>query len=216
MEGEDVLSSSCSSQELQNSTLDESPEVVYTPPEENSPVEVLHPLIEVRPVEVRVHRLDLALLNSTVNLTDEDEASGQDAVQDAAPMEYVEGYPSFNFDISGRFEYLVADADGNPHVPATLIPASFTSRIHYGACGRCSRAKEFGYQDWLDLKYSCDPEDLDSIGDLFCTWCELDCNTQELFDQHVESVHVRLGWFPLLEECSNCLHPSYFPSPLSD
>ena len=138
MEDEDILSSSCSSQELQNSTLDGSLEVinVYTPPKENSPVDILHPLIKIRPVEVRVHRLDLASLNSTVNLTDEDEASGHvpaDAVQDNAPLEYVEGYPFYSFDIDGRFEYLVADADGTPHVPAHLIPASFTSRIRYGA-----------------------------------------------------------------------------------
>ena len=225
MEDEDLLTSSSSSQELQNSTLERSLEVfhIYTIPNSSSFIisteDVFNPLIKIHPVEVRVHRLDPASLNSTIDLTDEDEASDHvpvDAVQDNAPLEHVKDFPLYSFDIDGRYEYLVADADGTPHVPAHLIPASFVSRIRYGACGRCSRVKNFGYKDWLEFKYLGDAKDVDSLGDIFCNFCGLDCNTQELFDQHVEAIHVRLGWFPQLEECPACLYTSFFPSLPSD
>ena len=221
MKDEDLLSFSSSSQELQNSTLERSLEVfhIHTIPNSSSFIistdDIFNPLIKIRPVEVRVSRLDLASLNSTIDLTDEDEASGHvpaDAVQDNAPLEHVANYPLYAFDIDGRYEYLVADADGTPHVPSHLIPASFVSRIRYGACGRCSLVKNFGYQDWLELKYLGDAKDVDSFGNIFCEYCGLDCKTQELLDQHVKAVHVRLGWFPSLEVCPACLYISFFPS----
>ena len=221
MKDEDLLSFSSSSQELQNSTLERSLEVfhIYTIPDSSSFIistdDDFNPLIKIHPVEVRVPRLDLASLNSTIDLTDEDEAHDHipaDAVQDNAPLEHAANYPLYSFDLDGRYEYLVADADGTPHVPAHLIPASFISRIRYGLCGRCSLVKNFGYQDWLYFKYLGEEKDVASIGDIFCEYCGLDCNTPELLDQHVEAIHARLGWFPRLEECPACLHTSLFPS----
>ena len=66
-------------------------QVYFLHPKENSPVDILHPLTTIRPVEVRVRRLDLASLNSTINLTDEDEASVHvpaDAVQDNSMLKF--------------------------------------------------------------------------------------------------------------------------------
>ena len=219
MEDEDLLPSS--SQEFQSSTLDRSLKVfhIHTIPDSSSFIistdDFFNPLIKIHPVEVRVSRLDLASLNPTIDLYAEDEASGHvpvDAVQDNAPLGHTANYPLYSFDIDGRYEYLVADSDGTPHVPAHLIPASFVSRIRYGACGRCSLVKNFGYQDWLEFKYLGDAKDVDSLGNIFCEYCGLDCKTQELLDQHVKAIHVRLGWFPHLEVCPSCLYISFFPS----
>ena len=75
---EDILNSSyfsANSQDLQNPVLDESLEIVgiYTPHQENPPVEISNPLIEVSPVEVHVQQPDHASFNSTIDLMGEEE-----------------------------------------------------------------------------------------------------------------------------------------------
>ena len=133
MEDEDILNSSCSSansQDLQNPVLDESLEIVgiYTPHQENPPVEISNPLIEVSPVEVHVQQPDHASFNSTIDLMGEEDSGVQassDFDQDNAPSEYVESNPSFEYDIEGRLNYEVPNADEEPYVPPTLIPAYF-------------------------------------------------------------------------------------------
>ena len=230
MEDEDILSSSCSStderQELQEllstsrSSLNLSVEIVEccTPPRENPPVEILNRLIEVTPGEVHAQEPNHASLNSTIDLMDEEDSSAQnssDSVQDNVPSAHVENTPSFDYDIEGRYDYEVTGVDGKPYVPPDLIPAYFTSRIHYDSCGRCTRAKDFGYEDWLKLEISGDSEALEEIGDCFCLLCGLHCVSSGLRDKHVESVHELRGWIPRLEECPVCYNQSFFPRPPS-
>ena len=227
MESEEILSSSCSSadehQELQEllstskPSLNESVEITgcYTPTRENLPVEISNRLIEVSPEDVHVQQVDHASLNSTINLMDEEDSGAQassDSVQDDAPSEYVERSP-VAYDIQGRYDYEDTDSNGKPIVPPILIPEYFTSRIHYGFCGRCTRAKDFGYANWLELENSGDSKALEKIGSSFCPLCGLDCPADFLLNQHVDSIHVLRGWFPRLDDCPVCQYQSYFPDP---
>ena len=230
MDSEEVLSSSCSStdehQELQEllstsqPSLNDSVVITghYTPSREDPPVEFPR-LIEVSPEVVRAQQLDRSSLNSSGILTDlmevEDSSvpASSDSVQDDAPSEYVERTPNIDFDIDGMYDYEITNAAGKPYVPPALIPAYFTSRIHYGSCGRCTRAKDFGYEDWLKLECSGDTKALEAIGNKFCLLCGLDCVSSSLMDKHMDSIHELRGWFPRLEECPVCLYDSFFPGP---
>ena len=226
MEDEEILSSSCSSadeqQELQGllstskPSLNESVVITgcYTPTRENLPLEISNRLIETTPEDVHVQHLDHTPLNSTLNLTDEEDSGAQassNSVQDDGPSEYVEKSPSFAYDILGRYDYEITDSDGKPFVPPNLIPEYFTSRIHYGFCGRCTRAQDFGYANWMELENSGNSKALERIGSSFCPLCGLDCSADFLLNQHVESVHMLRGWFPRLDYCPECNYQSCFP-----
>ena len=228
MEDEEILSSSCSSadeqQELQGllstskPSLNQSIEIIgfYTPPREDPPVEIFNPLIEETPEQEHVQQPDHASLDSAIDVMDDEDSAAQnssDPVQDNAPSEYVERTPTINYDIDGLFEYEDTSVDGKPYVPPNLIPAYFTSSIRYGFCGRCTRARDFGYEDWLTLESSGDSETLKEIGNNFCHLCGLNCVTPGLLDKHVDTIHVLRGWFPSLIDCEDCCYPSRFPGP---
>ena len=226
MDSEEILSSSCSSadehQELQEllstsiPSLNVSVEITgsYTPTRENLPVEVSNRLLEASPEDVHAQQIDHASLNSTINLMDEEDSgagASSDSTQDDGLPEYVEKSPSVAYDVQGRYDYEPTDSNGKPFVPSVLIPEYFTSRIHYGFCGRCTRAKDFGYANWSDLENSGDSKALEKIGRTFCPLCGLDCPADFLLNQHVDSVHVLRGWFPRLDDCPVCHYQSYFP-----
>ena len=157
-------------------------------------------------------------LDSTIDILEGDNMDEQ-TPSTSAPSRYspdsVEDFSELGFDIDQIQMYKQSDAQGNPHVPSHLIPGKYQSRVRYSVCSACSRAIDFGYQNWTDLENVGGPSVVAAVGDIFCPYCGLDGRTFELLQKHVTAIHEEWGWKPTPEACPTCGRPTRFSGPPS-